>query len=669
MQQQGAPSGNLKTALSHAGKLLDRDPKMAAQQASEILKVVPGVPGARHILGVAHRMMGEPELACDVLEALAADVKGVPTIMHQLGMTYGVLGKNDKAIAALRGAVSADPNFAEGWRSLAEQLSAAGLEDESQRAYDQHLSISIDHPELKKAAEHLLKKELNKAEEIARGVLKQNPLDVSAMRILADVGIKVGRYEEAQNLLERCLELAPTFNLACHTYVIVLFRRQKLVEALEELERLLKREPNNPNYLILKGSILVRGGDHEPALKIYESLVKNYPNQATAQMNFGHTLKSVGRIDEAVTAYRRCIEIGQTVGEAYWSLANLKTFRFSDQDIDDMVAKVTEEGGGNPEEQSHIAFALGKAYEDRKDYPNSFKYYKRGNAIRRVNHRHDPRRNVYDSARQIKALSQEFFDARKNVGHSASDPIFVLGLPRAGSTLLEQILSSHSLVEGTAELTDIIAMSRKLGGKQRMEGVSKYPEMLADLDYSEFEELGKSYLETTAIQRHGTPFFIDKMPNNFLHIGLIHLILPNAKIIDARRHPMAGCFAGFKQLFARGQTFTYDLEDIGHYYRDYVKVMDHWDEVLPGRVHRVHYEDMVANTETEVRKLLDYCGLEFEESCLRFYETERAIRTPSSEQVRQPIYKGGLEQWRNYEEFLDPLKDALGPVLDRYPIN
>lgn len=666
---QGAPSGNLQMALSHAAKLLDKDPAMAEEQAREILKVVPGVPGARHILAVSKRMQGEPEAAIELLEVLSSDVPNIPSILHQLGLSYGAAGKAEPALEALKQVVALDPKYAEGWRSLAEQLSAVGLEAESQRAYDEHLSLSTTNPELQKAAEHLFKKEVNKAEEIARGVLKANPLDVTAMRILADVGIKVGRYKDARNLLERCLELAPTFNLARHTYVISLFRSQKLEEALIELEKLLKQEPNNPNYLILKGSILVRAGDHESALKIYDSLVKNYPNQATAQMNYGHTLKSVGRIDECVAAYRRCIELEQNLGEAYWSLANIKTYEFTDADINDMLARVTEEGGGEADEQSHIAFALGKAYEDRKDYENSFKYYKRGNGIRRVHHRYDPRRNVYDTARQIKALTKEFFESRAGLGHDARDPIFVVGLPRAGSTLLEQILSSHSQVEGTAELTDIIAMSRRLGGKERLEGVSKYPEVLTDLEPEKFKELGEDYIRTTMIQRHGSPYFIDKMPNNFLHVGLIHLILPNAKIIDARRHPMAGCFAGFKQLFARGQTFTYDLEDIGHYYRDYVKVMDHWDEVLPGRVHRVHYEDMVADTEAEVKKLLDYCGLEFEENCLRFYETKRAIRTPSSEQVRQPIYKSGLEQWRNYEAFLDPLKEALGPVLERYPID
>lgn len=666
---QTAPSGNLKTALDHAGRLLESNPALAAEQAQEILKIAPGVPAAMHIEAVAHRLMGQADKALEILEKLAGTMPDVPPVLHQLGMAYGAVGRSSDAIETLKKAVGIDPKFADAWRSLAEQYSVAGQERKSKQAYDQHLNATARHPDIVKAADFLFKGNLNKAEALTRAVLKQFPTDVTAIRILAEIGLKVGRYEDAQNLLERCLELAPRFDLARHSYVTVLFRRQKISEALEQLEILLKKEPENPNYWILKGTILVRKGDHGAALEIYERILKDYPDQANAQMNYGHTLKSVGRIEETVAAYRKCIELRPNTGEAYWSLANLKTYEFSDEDIAIMLAEVTEEGEGTAEDQAHLAFALGKAYEDRKQFDLSFKYYSRGNAIRGINHRYDPKRNIYDTARQIQVLNANFMQAHTACGHSAPDPIFVVGLPRAGSTLLEQILSSHSQVEGTAELTDIIAISRKLGGKERHTGVSKYPEILEELTPEQFAELGEGYIRTTRIQRGSAPYFIDKMPNNFQHIGLIHSILPNAKIIDARRHPMAGCFAGFKQLFARGQTFTYGLEKIGFYYRDYLKLMDHWDDVLPGRVHRVQYEDMIADSDTEIRKLLDYCGLDFEENCLRFWETERAIRTPSAEQVRQPIYTSGLEQWRNYEEFLDPLKEALGPVLERYPIS
>jgi tetratricopeptide (TPR) repeat protein len=475
--------------------------------------------------------------------------------------------------------------------------------------------------------------------------------------------------EDASHLLERCLELAPDFHAARHSYALILIRRQKPEAAIHEADKLLAQEPNNPNFLILKASILVRIGDQSGALEIYQKVLKNYPNQARAQMSYGHTLKTVGRLDESIEAYKKCIRLSPEVGEAYWSLANLKTFRFSDEDIENMRRQVTAEGG-DADDQSHLAFALGKALEDRGGYDESFKFYRRGNGIRRIEHRHNPKVNVLESIRQVRALPRAFFEQRRAWGCQAPDPIFIVGLPRAGSTLLEQILASHSHVEGTSELQDIIGISRKLGGKSRENPSGKYPECLAEMKPEQFRELGESYLETTRIQRSDTPFFIDKMPNNFRHIGLIHLILPNSKIIDARRHPMGGCFSGFKQLFAHGQTFTYGLQDIGKYYRDYVRLMDHWDAVLPGRVHRVQYEEMVADTEVQIRALLDYCELDFEEQCLKFYETDRAVRTPSSEQVRKPIYKEGLEQWRNFETHLDPLKEALGPeVRQRYSID
>jgi tetratricopeptide (TPR) repeat protein len=661
------PHGNLTTALQHAGNLLHQDPANALVQAQEILRVFPDSEGANQILGAALRRMGKLGEAQAILEPLAKRLPDTAPVQHELGLCYSAMGRGKDALRLLKRAVSIDPKYSNAWRSLGNQLLLAGDETGSIKALQRHLATSTQHPDLVKAADLLQQGKLAQAEPIARAVLKQDPVDVSAMRLLADIGIKVSQYEDATNLLERCLELAPDYHLARNNYAVLLLRRNELTDALAQAEMLLKVEPKNPNYLLLKGSVLVRMGEHLPALDIYETVLTNYPNQAGPQLNYGHTLKTVGRLDEAIKAYRTAIELSPSMGEAYWSLANLKTFKFSDDDIANMKAAVTSEGG-DPGDQSHLGFALGKAYEDRKDFDNSFKYYKRGNAVRRTGHPFDPKKNIYNSARQLHTCSTEFFAAREGYGCPAPDPIFIVGLPRAGSTLLEQILASHSAVEGTAELPDIIAISRQLNGRKSDKVVGLYPEILAEMPPEKFTELGEGYLASTRIQRSNTPFFIDKMPNNFLHVGLIHLILPNAKIIDARRHPMAGCFAGFKQLFARGQTFTYDLEDIGHYYRSYIKVMDHWDSVLPGRVLRVQYEEMVADTEPQIRRILDYCDLPFEEQCLRFYETDRAIRTPSSEQVRQPIFKEGLEQWRNFEAHLDPLKKALGPLLERYPV-
>jgi tetratricopeptide (TPR) repeat protein len=662
------PSGDLKTALQHAASLLQRDPRMAEEQAREILKVFPNVEPAVKILGAAYRLQGQPQKSLVLLEPLASKNTSSPDLLHELGLSLGAAGRGQDAIESLRKAVHLDPKHAGAWRTLGDQLNAAGDEDESRKAYGMHLQASTRHPELVDAANHLYAKSIGKAERLVREVLKKDPGDVNAIRMLAEIATRMGRLEDAQNLLERCLELAPDFNLARQAYASMLMRRNLLEQSLSEVDRLLKLEPDNPAYLIIKGAVLSRKGEHDPALKIYEKLFENYPGHAGAQMFYGHTLKTVARMDDAVIAYRKAIELSPSIGEAYWSLANLKTFEFTDDDIAKMREQFQPETG-DPDDQSHLAFALGKAFEDREEFDKSFEYYEQGNSIRSQSHRHDIKINILETARQIKSLNTGFFAAREEYGCTAADPIFVVGLPRSGSTLVEQILASHSQVEGTSELPDIIAITRKLDAATRQNPAGKYPEILSELSAEQFKELGESYIDTTRVQRTDTPYFIDKMPNNFRHIGLIHFILPNAKIVDARRHPMGACFSGYKQLFASGQTFTYDLKGVGYYYRDYMKMMDHWDEVLPGRIYRVQYEDMVNDTETQIRLLLDYCGLEFEEQCLRFYETERAVRTPSSEQVRQPVYTQGLDQWRNFDAHLGPLKEALGPLLERYPID
>jgi len=505
------------------------------------------------------------------------------------------------------------------------------------------------------------------AEALLRAHLKQYPTDVVAIRMLAEVAARLGRYGDSETLLQRCLELAPGFHAARHNLAVVLHRQNRPADALREVDRLLQGDPGNAGARNLKAAILARIGEVQQSAEIYGRILEEHPGHPKIWQSYGHSLKTAGRQQESIAAYRRSIELAPAFGEAYWSLANLKTFRFSDDDIRAMRDQLAADDAAI-EDLFHFHFALGKALEDSGDYAVSFEHYAEGNRLRRSVIDYDAE-DLSGYVRRSRALlTEDFFASRRGLGSPAADPIFIVGLPRAGSTLVEQILSSHSLVEGTQELPDLGVIARQLAGRKKRSEPSLYPEAMTGLGADELRALGERYLEQTRIQRRtALPFFIDKMPNNWEHLALIHLILPNAKVIDARRHPMSCCFSVFKQHFARGQRFSYDLGELGRYYRDYVDLTAHIDSVLPGRVHRVHYERMVEDTEGEVRRLLDYCGLPFEESCLRFYENERAVRTASSEQVRRPIYRDALEQWIHYEPWLGPLRDALGPVLTGYP--
>ncbi|WP_421848251.1 sulfotransferase [Novosphingobium sp.] len=513
-------------------------------------------------------------------------------------------------------------------------------------------------PRLVRAAMAMNANVLHEAEPLLRALLKENPFDVRAIRLFAELAGRIGRYQDAENLLRRAIELAPEFTPARANLALVLYRTERVTEALEELAQVTAEDPDNPGVANLQAAAFGRVGEFDEALALYARVLGDAPNQPKVWMSYGHLLKTVGRLEEGIAAYRRALEIQPGLGEVWWSLANLKTVRFSDDDIAAMRAALASETV-TPEDRWHLDFALGKAHEDRREAETAFAHYAAGNALRK-------KRLLYKAADTTAAVdaaiavaTPELFARHEGDGCPAPDPIFVLGMPRAGSTLVEQILSSHSQVEGTSELPDIGMLSRT---------VKDYPQGLASLDPAQLKELGEQYLERTRVQRHtARPLFIDKLPNNWLFIPFIRLILPGARLIDARRHPLSCCFSNFKQHFARGQGFSYSLEDMGAYYRDYVRLMAHLDRVMPGRVHRVIYEHMVDDTEAEVRALLDACGLPFEPACLAFYETERAVRTPSSEQVRRPIFREGTEAWKPFEPWLDPLKAALGEVLDAYP--
>ncbi len=599
-------AGGLATALAHARHLLAADPTLAIEQATEILKVVPGQREAQRLLSVAYRALGD-------------------------------------------------------------RATLAGDNEAADRAYADYIRSSTSDPRLMQAARALCDNQIPIAERLLRVHLKQFPTDVAAIRMLAEVAARLGRHGDAEKLLSRALELAPSFEAARHNYAIVLFRQQKSADALAEIDRLLESDPRNPSYRNLKAATLARTGEYDGALALYAQMLKEFPRDHRMWLSYGHTLRTAGRQDGCIIAYRKSIELVPSFGEAYWSLANLKTFRFTQGDVAAM-RKVLARADLKDEDRYHLHFSLGKALEDAAEYAPSFSHYDQGNRLRRASVSYKAQDTTAHLERSRALFTRAFFESRAGSGAPDADPIFIVGLPRAGSTLIEQILSSHSQVEGTMELADLTMLARELSEQKHKSEGSKYLDRLAALDSGQLQALGEKYLARTRIQRKsGRPLFIDKMPNNFAHLGMIQMILPNAKIIDARRHPMANCFSAFKQHFARGQTFSYDLGELGRYYRDYVALMAHFDEVLPGRVHRVLYERMVGDTESEIRRLLAYCGLKFEETCLRFNETERAVRTASSEQVRQPIFRDGVEQWRHFEQWLGPLREALGAVGDSYP--
>lgn len=672
MSVEAEPAGTLEIAMAHAKTLLETQPQLAREQAQAILEAVPNHPPAVLMLAQAHRLEGDIAAALAVIEPLAHRQASWAAAHFELGLTLARAGRGDDAISALRKTVELKPQHPLAWRHLADHLLATGNAEAGDAAYIRHIQCSTRDPLMQLGAVAMIDNDIPKAERLLKTHLQDAPTDVPAIRMLAEVAVRCGKNDEAEKLLLRALELAPSFNSARYNYAVLLHRRNDPAQALVEIERLLVADPDSPSYRNLCAVILSRIGEYQRSGEMYAQLLAEYPATAKVWLSYGHVLKTEGRIDECIDAYRQSIVHNPAFGEAYWSLANLKTFRFSEADLAHMDKQLADssldDGSLDDESRLHLEFALGKACEDAEDHGGAFTHYDRGNGLHRANHPYDADLNTTRTARLKKSFSPEFFRERAGSGCDSSAPIFIVGMPRAGSTLLEQILSSHSAVEGTTELPDIISMAKELRDEADSDEIVAYTGVLAGKSAAELLELGEQYLERTRVHRKtDRPFFIDKMPNNFLHIGMIQLVLPNAKIIDARRHPLGCCFSNFKQYYARGQNFSYGLTDMGRFYRDYVELMAHYDEVLPGRVHRVFYEQTVADTEAEVRKLLDYCGLEFEPACLRFFENQRPVRTASSEQVRQPIYREGVEQWRLYEEWLNPLKEALSEVLTSYP--
>ncbi len=621
---------------------------------------------ALYALAVAQRFSNDVAASLATLDHLIGLAPSYGRAWQERGHCLRDLGRNEEAFAAYQSAITHNGALAASWRMLSELHRAAGRGAQADFAGSQFGYLSALPAELQSVASFIQEGRISKAETLCRAFLQREGHHVEGMRLLAEIGLRFNAYDEAEFLLESAKELEPDNVSAHYDYAKILRKRQKFEQSLAEAIELRAKEPGNPEFEMLYANENLAVGNFDEAMDTYRALLEAMPDNPGINLTYGHALKTVGRQDEAIAAYQRAYQVRRDCGDAFWSLANLKTYRFSDAELAQMSEQESSPAVALSD-RYHLCFALGKALEDRGDYQDSFGCYERGNRLKREELKYDPQRLEDEMQRQRAHVSADLLDHFKGAGYPAADPIFIVGLPRAGSTLLEQILASHSQVEGTMELPNILALSHRLDHRKMRSEEPEYPANLDELTADELTEFGAAFIRDTRIYRkQGTPFFIDKMPNNFRHIGLIHMILPNAKIIDARREAMSCCFSGFKQLFAEGQEFTYGLEEIGRYYSDYVKLMDHWDTVLPGKILRVRYEEVVADLETQVRRLLDFCGLPFEEACVNFHETERAVRTASSEQVRQPIFKSGVDQWENFSPYLDPLRKILGPELAQH---
>ena len=576
------PVGTLEVALGHAARLLERDAALAAEQASEILKAVPGHPRARLILGAAHRIGGRTQQALDVLEPLAAEQPRSAPAHLELAMARSAAGRPQEAVASLRRATQLKPDSAEAWRMLADELDTAGDGPGADQARAHYLKAATHDPRLMDAAAALVANDLPLADARLRAHLARVPTDVAALRMLAEVAARLRRYLDAQGLLEKCLELSPSFDAARHNYAVVLNRQGKAEAALRQVDLLLAKLPGDPGYRNLKAAVLANLGEFAGSIDVYEAVLRDFPRQPKIWMSYGHSLKTARRRADSVSAYRRAIAMQPTLGEAYWSLANLKTFKFTAADVV-LQRQALQRQDLSVEDRLHFEFSLGKALEDEASYQESFEHYSKANAIGRTLHPYSAAENTRFMRRSKALFTADFFGSRAAAGSPDPAPVFIVGLPRAGSTLIEQILASHSQVEGTMELPDIPQIARELMGRDEAPPESAEAPFFAALQAltrAELRVLGERYLASTRVHRkRRTPFFIDKMPNNCAYVGLIHLILPSAKIIDARRHPLGCCFSAYKQHFARGQSFSYGLDDIGGYYRDYVELMAHIDGV------------------------------------------------------------------------------------------
>jgi tetratricopeptide (TPR) repeat protein len=627
--------------------------------AESLIARVPENRDVLYMIAVNQRYLGRAAEALGTLARLEALHPNYSRLFQERGHCHAALRAPGPALEAYLQAVTLNPAMPASWEALRVLFRACGRMADSENAAGHVAKLKTLAPAVITATSLFSDGEIYAAEEVIRRHLKSNPTDVEAMRLLARIGVKLDILDDAEFLLESVLAFSPNYQLARYDYVRVLLQRHRNALALAQAKILLRAEPQNRDYRAAYAAACVGLAQYEEAIGVYRDLLRDAPHAPDLHLSVGHALKTLGRQKEAIAAYQAAYLANPRFGDAYWSLANLKTYRFAPAEIAQMRTQEAD-AATTLIDRYHLCFALGKALEDRAEYADSFAYYKRGNALKKEEVPYRPETTERNARLQISVFTREFLAARQGVGCARPDPIFIVGLPRAGSTLLEQILASHSRVEGTMELADITRLVVRLQGRNYDETAPAYPGTLSDMTAGQLRGFGEKYLADTQVYRSGKPFFIDKNPNNFRHLGLIQLILPNARIIDARREPMACCFSNFKQLFAAGQEFTYDLQDIARYYRSYIELMAHWNSVLPGKILLVQHEDVVADLAGNVRRILEFCGLPFEPQCVEFHKTARSVRTASSEQVRQPIFTDGLDQWRNFEPWLGDLQRALG---------
>jgi tetratricopeptide (TPR) repeat protein len=631
--------------------------------------VLAGDPEQRDALlftAIAQRFLNQIPAALQTLGVLERHHPTFSRLFEERGRCYVAQRQARPAIDAFVRAVQLNHSLPGSWSMLEGLYRMQGETHNSTVAASNVASLRAQPADIVLANSLFTDGDLEQAESLTRTFLIQHGDNIEAMRLLARIGIAHKVFLDAHVLLAAVLERAPEYVAARHEYAFVLIELQRFEEASREVEKLLLAEPDNRQLKILQAAAAVGLGEFERALTLYRGLLVGSPEDAEAYLSIGHAQKTLGQAASAIESYHRAAQLRADFGDAWWSLANLKTYRFGTDEIAAMERSAAA-ADTSIVDRYHLSFAIGKGLEDAGQFAESFRYYQLGNELKRPECRYRAELIERNTQQQIEVCTLPFFASRRGWGNPAPDPIFIVGLPRSGSTLLEQILASHSRVEGTQELPNVQQIVSRLHGFGPEHEDPRYPRILRDLGAEDFARLAEEYLSGARVYRsRGAPFFIDKMPNNFRHIGLLHLILPNARIIDARREPIACCFSNFKQLFANGQEFTYSIDDIARYYRTYLELMKHWDQVLPGRVLRVFHEDVVDDLEGNVRRLLDFCGLDFEAQCIAFHQTQRTVRTASSEQVRQGIYRGGLDQWKNFEPWLGPLQEALGDALTRY---